>query len=80
MLNNWGEKSSGFVVQHHGKNKTQFKIQEIQPEGIKAETWVDLRKLNYWEYGEPPNLEEIALCKYGLISVTAREAKCEPEL
>jgi len=40
MWNNWGEKSSGFVVQHHGKNKTQIKIQEIQPEGIKAETYL----------------------------------------
>jgi len=80
MWNNWGEKFSGFVVQLHRKNRTQFKIQEIQPEGIKAETWVDLRKLNYWEYGEPPNLEEIALCMYGEVSVTAREAACEPEL
>jgi len=78
MWNNWGEKFSGFVVQLHRKNRTQFKIQEIQPEGTTAAIWVDLRKLNFWEYGDPPSLGEV--CMYGQISVTAREAECDPDV
>ena len=51
MWNIWGEKFSGYVTQHHRKNKTQFKIKEDETQ---AELWTDLRKLNYWEYIDPP--------------------------
>jgi len=47
MWNNYGEKFSGFVAQHHGRHRNSFRIQEL---GTNADIWVDLRKLNYWEY------------------------------
>ncbi len=48
--NKYGEKFSGLVIKHHGKNMTQFKLLE---DGTSAEQWVDLRLLNYWDYSKP---------------------------
>jgi len=80
MWNNWGEKFSGYVVQLHGKNKTQFKIQEIQPEGTIAEIWVDLRKLNSWEYEDHhPSFGEVCMYTYGEVLVAAREAEYDSD-
>jgi len=56
MWNTWGEKFSGYVIQHHGKNKAQFKIKEDETQ---AELWTDLRNLNFWEYVKPPEEEEV---------------------
>ena len=46
MWNIWGEKFSGMVT-HHGRKKTRFRILEHE---TLADVWVDLDKLNYWEY------------------------------
>jgi len=50
MWNNWAEKFSGYVTDH-SKNGLRFKIQEHE---TKAQIWVELKKLNYWEYKPPP--------------------------
>jgi hypothetical protein len=47
MWNQYGEKFSGFVAQHHGRHSNSFRIQEHE---TNADIWVDLRRLNYWEY------------------------------
>jgi len=53
--NQYGEKFIGKVIQHHGKNKTQFKILEHD---TAAKIWVDLKKINYWDYTSKPNPKE----------------------
>jgi len=53
--NQYGEKFSGMVIQLHGKNRTQFKILEHE---TSAEIWVDLKKINYWDYTSQPNQKE----------------------
>jgi len=40
------------VIQHHDKNRTQFKILEHE---TSAKIWVDLKKINYWDYTDEPN-------------------------
>jgi len=54
MWNLWGEKFSGRVMKIR-KKKTQFKIEE---HGTDATTWVELDKLNFWEYTRPPDPNE----------------------
>jgi len=46
MWNTYGEKFSGRVIRL-GKN--QFKIKEHE---TSAEVWIELEKLNYWDYCE----------------------------
>jgi len=53
--NEWGEEFKGTVIQHHAWRKREFKIRE---HGTLAELWVDLNKLNLWQYTEKPNPEE----------------------
>ncbi len=43
-------------MQHHRKNKTQFKIKEDETQ---AELWIDLRNLNFLEYVKPPDEEQV---------------------
>jgi len=68
MWNNWGEKFSGFVSDH-GKNGMKFKIQEHE---TKAELWVELKKLNYWEYTSPPDSGGISYYSEGIPSIQAQ--------
>jgi len=53
--NEYGEEFSGTVIQHHAWRKREFKIRE---HGTLAELWVDLNKLNLWQYTEKSNPEE----------------------
>jgi len=47
MWNQYGEKFSGLVLTYHGRHSNSFKIQEHETQ---ADIWVDLRRLNYWEF------------------------------
>jgi len=58
MWNNYGEKFSGKVIK---LGKGQFKIEEV---GTLAKTWIELSRLNYWDYEgyypdkrKPPNIK-----------------------
>ncbi len=53
--NEYGEEFSGTVIQHHAWRKREFKIRE---HGTSAELWVDLNKLNLWQYIEKLNPED----------------------
>jgi len=53
--NMYGEEFSGEVIQYWNKRKNQFKIRE---HGTLAELWVDLNKLNLWQYVNKPNSED----------------------
>jgi hypothetical protein len=53
--NVYGEEFSGKVIKHHAWRKREFKIRE---HGTSAKLWVDLNKLNLWQYTEKPNPEE----------------------
>jgi hypothetical protein len=55
MWNLWGEKFSGYVS-HHDRKNNSFRILE---HGTKADIWVELDKLNYWEYCKIPNSEDL---------------------
>jgi transposase InsO family protein len=70
MWNNWGERFSGFVTEHDRK-RTSFRIQE---HGTKADIWVELDKLNYWEYCKIPNSEDLTLYSTRTPSPEARKS------
>jgi hypothetical protein len=53
--NTYGEEFSGEVIQHHAWRKREFKIRE---HGTLAELWVDMNKLNLWQYVDKPNPED----------------------
>jgi hypothetical protein len=74
MWNSYGEKFSGFVAQHHGRHRNSFRIQEL---GTNADIWVDLRKLNYWEYQGTKNPKVIYLISDGIPSTQASLAESE---
>ena len=74
MWNTWGENFSVYVMQHHGKNKTQFKIKEDETQ---AELWTDLRNLNFWEYAKPPDKEQV-LWATGIPTQAAASAEADP--
>jgi len=58
MWNLWGEKFSGCVLDVEKRNKKGFRIQE---HGTLAILGVDLEKLNYWEYTNPPESGGLSL-------------------
>jgi hypothetical protein len=68
MWNNYGEKFSGFVAQHHGRHRNSFRIQEL---GTNADIWVDLRRLNYWEYQNTKTPKVLHLISDGVPSPQA---------
>jgi len=74
MWNSYGEKFSGFVAQHHGRHRSSFRIQEL---GTNADIWVDLRKLNYWEYQGTKNPKVIYLISDVIPSTQASLAESE---
>jgi len=51
MWNLWGEKFSG-QVEKIKKSKPHFRIKE---HGTDVNVWVELDKLNFWEYTRPPD-------------------------
>jgi len=76
MWNQYGEKFSGFVAQHHGRHSNSFRIQEL---GTNADIWVDLRRLNYWEYSRTKNPRILYLSSDGTPSSQALLAAQEPQ-
>jgi hypothetical protein len=74
MWNSYGEKFSGFVAQHHGRHRNSFRIQEL---GTNADIWVDLRKLNNWEFQETKTPKVIHLISDGIPSTQASLAESE---
>ncbi len=52
--NTHGEQYSGEIIQHHAWKKREFKIKEHE---TAAELWVDLNKMNQWEYIDNPRIE-----------------------
>jgi transposase InsO family protein len=74
--NKYGEKFSGLVVKYHRKNMTQFKLVE---DGTRAEQWVDLRLLNYWDYSKPKPQPRIDDEHYGKPSGIILQASVEYE-
>ena len=76
MWNQYGEKFSGFVAQHNGRHSNSFRIQE---HGTNADIWVDLRRLNYWEYSRTKNPRILYLSSDGTPSSQALLAAQEPQ-
>jgi len=53
MWNNYGKKFSWYVIK---LGKQQFKIREHK---TNAEIWIELEKLNYWDYLESEEVPKV---------------------